>query len=491
MEKLICTERLRTPTEQIETVLSNTQSDRARLLYSAPFRRLQQKAQVFSLETNSAVRSRLTHSIEVSHIGRYIVESIIGLIGSNEELKNGEYWRDNYLAISNIVETACLMHDIGNPPFGHFGEAAISQWFTSERCEKIIKNAFPSDKDLIDLKKKIDISDFEYFDGNPQGLRIISKLQGDDGKYGYNMICTQLASFLKYVYAPDDIKKFRSEIPLDSQPAFSKKIGFFSTEREMINSVWNAHEMVCNSRHPLAYLMEAADDISYCISDIEDGIEKGLISEEFFLQYMHKKLLGLRDEDNLIACELLSELVGKGDAIPSFLPLKTKLSRCLVKFVSSEFITNYDSIMECKYEREILNKETDGYKVLELLRNFTSKHIFSAREVESIELAGYSAIFGLLEIFSKLLVLDASKFKLLCDGMNKEIKSNNLQMESRLYNLLPGRYVKLYKNSLLDVNACSYKEWNRRAHLIVDYISGMTDNFAIETFQMLKGIKIV
>lgn len=125
MSKFNKTDRHRPSGASHTTFLAATQSDRARLIYSAAFRRLQQKAQVFSLESNSAVRSRLTHSIEVSHIGRYIIAQI------SEEFKSSTlseedkaYWHENSLALSNIVETACLMHDIGNPPFGHFGEAA-------------------------------------------------------------------------------------------------------------------------------------------------------------------------------------------------------------------------------------------------------------------------------------------------------------------------------------------------------------------------------
>ncbi|UVC31554.1 HD domain-containing protein [Pantoea sp. SOD02] len=130
MERILTTDRDRKSTASHNNLLSATQSDRARLIYSAAFRRLQQKAQVFSLESNSAVRSRLSHSIEVSHIGRYLVASICSKINANPKFESEvkKYWLDNNLAIANVVEISCLAHDIGNPPFGHFGEAAIVEW---------------------------------------------------------------------------------------------------------------------------------------------------------------------------------------------------------------------------------------------------------------------------------------------------------------------------------------------------------------------------
>lgn len=264
MENIVTIKRHRLSTAEHQLLLSATQSDRARLIYSAPFRRLQQKAQVFSLEGNSAVRSRLTHSIEVAHIGRYIIAEICNRFekDGNQQKK---FWKENSLALSNIVETACLMHDIGNPPFGHFGEAAISNWAKSETTKNILCESLS-----VEYPKKYDYSplkDFEYFDGNPQGFRIITKLQGDDGFYGFNLTYVQLASFLKYTHSPS------SKLNNPNAP-FSKKIGFFDTEKDIIVSAWNSLGIKHHNRHPLGFLMEASDDISYCISDIEDGIEK-------------------------------------------------------------------------------------------------------------------------------------------------------------------------------------------------------------------------
>ena len=195
MDKLITNNRHRRSSADHSSLLAATQSDRARLIYSAAFRRLQQKAQVFSLESNSAVRSRLTHSVEVSHIGRYIVGSIFEKIKESKFIDDDikEFWISNIMSISTVVETACLMHDIGNPPFGHFGEAAIASWSNSTKIK---------DSASLSLNKSISAESFDdllcdihNFDGNPQGLRVITRLQGDDGYYGLNLTYTQLAVF--------------------------------------------------------------------------------------------------------------------------------------------------------------------------------------------------------------------------------------------------------------------------------------------------------
>lgn len=534
MERLVTTHRHRKSSAEHNSILASTQSDRARLIYSAPFRRLQQKAQVFSLESNSAVRSRLTHSLEVSHIGRYVVSQILEDIDkSSIPEKNIIFWKQNSLAISNIVETACLMHDIGNPPFGHFGEAAISQWFSSEDSVNSIRNSLGSDETNEDkIREKARTYDFESFDGNPQGLRIVTKLQGDDGLHGLNLTSTQIAVFLKYTFEASEINP---SVP------FGKKAGYFSTENDLMNETWNNLNMAKNSRHPLGFLMEASDDISYCISDIEDGIEKGIISEQQFLTVVREHLekiisnklileqaflrkaikeltLGVKAEffskENVITDlvdklknidtelknqepkftiteKLHSNIVNykKGGSVGPFISFKTLLSNLLVEFVAKEFIDNYNQLISQGHKKEIIHKDTEEYKVLEILRDFTSQHLFASNEAESIELTGFAAISGLLEDFSLLLEIPRVSFDFILDNKFKEMKVNKLDIHRRLFNLLPEKHVDAYKKAS-SVEKNDWVEWNLRAHLIVDFISGMTDHFALETFQMLKGIKL-
>ncbi|MCC4782123.1 dNTP triphosphohydrolase [Vibrio lentus] len=526
MEKFNSTQRHRASSANHTTFLASTQSDRARLIYSASFRRLQQKAQVFSLESNSAVRSRLTHSVEVSHIGRYIVAKI------SEELKSStlpqeykDYWHENNLALSNIVETACLMHDIGNPPFGHFGEAAISQWAHSQEATDCLCQAIGVNKDNVDLAP---LEDFRNFDGNPQGFRIITKLQGEDGFYGLNLTYTQLAAFIKYTHSPQTKKR------ADNLP-FSKKVGFFDTELDVINTAWNTLGMKQHSRHPLGFLMEASDDISYCISDIEDGIEKGIILESEFKKDMLLGLLKIREErgNESILDDLEKSLApGPNTAIGPFLNFKTCLSNFLVSGVAEKFVANYEKFIHLDVQEEIISKGTIEYDLLEILKIYTGKHLFTSSEAECMELSGFSIISGILENYKSLLCLKKELFLSLVSNSYSEIKDNNLHIHRRLFNRLPQKHLNAYKCGVVGVSIPDLKrelleessiedeqeqieylnenfeayfdkkfkqhinsvdlsiEWNLRTHLIIDFISGMTDQFSMEFFQMLKGIDV-
>src|SRR5574343_61455 len=251
-------------------LLTESESDRGRVLFSPAFRRLQQKAQVFSMEPNAAVRSRLTHSLEVSQLGRYLADEICQrlLINTPDRLDQFQVG-----AFVNFVETACLMHDIGNPPFGHFGEAAIQQWFLKNGKECLadalgVQDAKIKTSEFAETAEKT-LADFHEFDGNPQGVRIVCRLQWNKDPYGLNLTKTTLESFLKYIRSPGESKS----------QLFCKKPGFFSTEKTLIREVWDQFGYEEPQRFPLAYIMEAADDIAYCISDLEDAFEKNVRSQ--------------------------------------------------------------------------------------------------------------------------------------------------------------------------------------------------------------------
>ncbi|RPF12753.1 dGTPase [Vibrio crassostreae] len=508
MKNIVNTERHRESTAEHGTLLAATQSDRARLMYSASFRRLQQKAQVFSLESNSAVRSRLTHSLEVSHIGRYIVasisEKIEGADNIDQEQKN--YWKDNGIALSNIVETSCLMHDIGNPPFGHFGEAAISKWANSKEAIATLTTSLGT----ISEEEHSALDDFKFFDGNPQGFRIITKLQGEDGFYGLNLTYAQLAAFLKYTYSPATVNEHKDK-------PFTKKVGYFDTEVDVIESAWAALGMAPNTRHPLGFLMEASDDISYCISDIEDGIEKGIISVDHFKANVIDGLgkVSLKHGNPQICTDLNSILTSDKQApVGQFLSFKTKLSNYLVNSVAQGFVDQYNNLINMDVHKEIISKGTLEYDLLKILKVYTGDYLFTSSEAECMELSGYSIISGIISDYQKLLELPLEEFKSLIVNDFDSIKENDLHIHRRLFNRLPEKHLNAYKaailkNSLpnvlkeLDGNTTlndslvehlaefdKVQEWNLRAHLIIDFVSGMTDQFSMEFFHMLKGINV-
>lgn len=485
-QELLSNSRFRPSEVSDRHIMLEAESDRGRLLFCPAFRRLQQKAQVFSMESNAAVRSRLTHSFEVSQIGRYIADQI-----SLQLTKKNLATQEECAALTTFVETACLMHDIGNPPFGHFGESAISEWFRING-EKAISEALASSKTKPTTEQtKEFLADFLEFDGNPQGLRIVTKLQRNSDEYGLNLTKTTLAAYLKYV-------RTSNEKSTPSSP-FTKKCGYFSTEKSIVDSIWKEFNYTKPQRFPFAYIMEAADDIAYCISDLEDSIEKGLLNKEQALKEIHKDWTSIntkKDKASVKINEILKN-AGKGhkpDGQPfTFTDFRTSLNRLLVEYAASQYIFNHKKILSGSMSSLILSDSPCG-KILETLKGYCRKKVYCHESVQKIELAGYRAIYGLLEQFSCLLTASEERFT---NSLNREKIDNEgcpIIIESKLLTLFPKNYIAAYRDQLAKTPTTdkNYKfiEWNLRTHLIVDFISGMTDDFASTTYQSLSGMKL-
>lgn len=421
----ISEKRLRNSTQGDRGLLIASESDKGRVINSGAFRRLQQKAQVFPLEANAAVRTRLTHSIEVSQIGRHLAQKIIENFGSNA----GEY--DKLAAFVNNIETACLLHDIGNPPFGHLGESAVKEWF-------------------VEFKKQTPIPDLISFDGNPQGFRLMSFLGGADN-FGFNLTCTLLLSTVKY---PWDINRK----PKD------KKIGvftadFFNYQLACENLGWEQ-----GKKFPFMRLMDTADEIAYSMSDLEDGLEKRIITEEDL-----KKIFG---ENNL-----------PSGVLKPFIAFKTKVINQAVSAAANKFTKSLDAILAGE-DFDLIDQDSEIGDLLGTVNQFARDRIYSDDSAEQVELAGRSVIKGLLNHFGELIKLSEEDFSDLVRNDGKSIKKKGLDFQIRLYRRLPKSYCEKYSSEERGT------EIQRRAHLIVDFISGMTDDFALETYQILEGIRI-
>ena len=252
--QLLSVERMRQSSMQRKSTIDHFYSDRSRILYSSSFRRLQQKAQVFSLEPNASVRTRLTHSLEVSDLGRTLANRIAYKLSENNLLDSNKI-----PDVVAIVENACLLHDIGNPPFGHFGEIAIRDWANTSALNSLPIGISKDDKLLNEL-----MSDFREFDGNPQGFRTITKLHTEYDEYSFNLTFATLLCTLKYSRAAGEEKG----------SGIMKKAGYFRSEEEVVERICSKTGIGLHHRYPFTYIMEAADDIAYCMSDIADGIEK-------------------------------------------------------------------------------------------------------------------------------------------------------------------------------------------------------------------------
>jgi len=420
---LISESRLRSSTAGNRGLLIASESDKGRVINSASFRRLQQKAQVFPLESNAAVRTRLTHSIEVSQVGRHLAQRVI------ENFGGSAVSYDRLAAFVNTVETACLLHDIGNPPFGHLGESAVKEWFSNFQ---------------------IKIPDLMGFDGNPQGFRLMSFLAGADN-YGFNLTSTLLLSTIKY---PWDVA---------GRPE-GKKIGIFSGDLDSYNQACETVGWTPGLKFPIVRLMDTADEIAYSMSDLEDGLEKMIISED-----------DLRSEFG-------AEHFQSGVIKPIVL-FKTKVINQAVAEAAKNFTSNLDEILDGS-EIKLINPSGEVGEILDRVNKFARERIYSDESAERVELAGRSVIKGLLSHFGELINLSEEDFSVILRNDARAIRQKGLEFQARLFRRLPKGYCEKY-------SVTSHgDESHRRAHLVVDFISGMTDDFALETYQVLEGIRI-
>ena len=247
------------------------ENDYGRLISSAPIRRLQDKTQVFPLDKNDYIRTRLTHSLEVSYIASSLGQSIEKFL--IEEKEDISQHKRGYL--SSLLRTCGLIHDLGNPPFGHFGEIAIQDYF---------KKFFDENPKIARKFSAQERADFENFDGNIQTFRILSKLYYFGDEFGYNLSYSALATIVKY---PSD--SINGNKGSNSPQIACKKAGYFASEESKYNQI-NEYLQLNHRRHPATYLLEAADDIAYSAADIEDGVKQGIISiediEELFDKYL-------------------------------------------------------------------------------------------------------------------------------------------------------------------------------------------------------------
>ncbi|WP_166254565.1 dGTPase [Marinobacter salicampi] len=456
------------------------ESDRGRIINSAAVRRLQQKTQVFPLERNAAVRSRLTHSLEVQQTGRFIVRTIFRSLGSRvDELGLGGLER----ATETLVEMACLMHDIGNPPFGHFGEAALSKWF-NDHLHELAPFRDADTEETGSLKAQL-AHELKSFEGNAQGIRLISNL------LKLNLTYVQAAAVFKYTRPATEPRPEAGE-PLSY---LRKKPGYYYSESAFVQDMQTALGMTPGHRHPLAYVMEAADDISYCLADLEDGVDKGLMTYNELASQLISTFDGLhpgsashaelgnesfRDLVEFARKRAESESINKDHEF--FVWLRVKVIHPLVRHAAQAFVANLEAVCAGDLNRALLEDDSACHAVIETFKRVAVTHVFSVPEVETLELQGYRIITGLLDHFKPLLLLSRSDFDRLLAGQQK-----GLLVESRLYKRLPNKHVRAYL-AMRETSPTDAEVWERyaRCRLIQDMVSGMTDQFALDEFHTLS-----
>ena len=323
------------------------------------------------------------------------------------------------------------------------------------------------------------------FDGNPQGFRLATRLQWVKDEFGYNLTYTQLAATLKYPWTPEKIGSKKDGATI-------KKAGVFYSEANILSDLQTSLEMLPFARHPLAYIMEAADDISYCLSDIEDALEKEIVRDMDVIQALRKGLEKLTS--NPYAKEILESLPNEEVEDSSwYVKFRTTTTNVLVKRGCTLYMnaSNHSAIMKGEYF-SLLRKSKAAKALLEVIEEFSKRYLYSSSVVRERELVGYQVTQGILDRFGLLLDLPSKE----AEALLIEKKSPNLlgmTLAPTLQSFLPRKHIKVYKHAVAEIRARSdleqphsdMLEWMARSHLIVDFLSGMTDDFAIVTYRRL------
>lgn len=414
---------------------SDFQRDYDRLVFSAPFRRLQNKTQVFPLPGSVFVHNRLTHSLEVSCVGRSLGNNVTAIL--IDKYKD-ESWAHKLQGIGAIVAAACLAHDMGNPPFGHSGERAIATYFSEG-------NGMILEKEL----KKNEWTDLTHFEGNANAFRLLTHQFNGRREGGFVMTYSTLASIVKYPYS--------------STLASSKgKFGFFSSEEtdfirvaDELGMIRYKGEDVRYCRHPLVYLVEAADDICYQVMDIEDAHKLRILTtektKELFLGFFEKERLEhIKDTLNIVT-----------DVNEQIAYLRSCVVGVLVDECSRIFCEDEDKLLRGEVKGPLISliDETPRKAYKECTR-VAYESIYKSSDVLDIELAGNRIISVLLD-------------KLIDAVMYPQKAYSQL-----LLNKVPGQY-EMRAESLYN-----------RTQAVIDYISGMTDVYALDLYRKINGMSL-
>ena len=374
-EQLLSTKRSRGSSNK-NKYLKNTdlrsefEKDYHRIIGSASFRRLQDKTQVFPLDKSDFIRTRLTHSLEVSSFAKSLGQNI----GENILLykKDPGFTPRMKEDICSILQCAGLIHDIGNPPFGHFGELAIREWF--ERNLPVLKfHGEPIDQILTERMRE----DLYHFEGNAQALRLVSKLHFLVDEHGMNLTYALLNTIVKYPVASDEIDPKSGNIK-------DKKLGYYLADENIFREIQEATG-TNGRRHPLTFILEAADDIAYKTADIEDAFIKGFISYQKLLEELTELqvMYGKSDANAFNPARLLDELYlrGKDKHVedPEEYAIKNWIVRVqgfLINCATYGFTSNYNEIMAGRYEHDLFY-HTFAEKLMDMLGDLAFREVFT------------------------------------------------------------------------------------------------------------------
>jgi dGTPase len=419
----------------VSAIRSEFQRDYDRIIFSSPFRRLQNKTQVFPLPGSIFVHNRLTHSLEVASIGR----SLGNLVARELKQHQPEPLWPLLDEIGTIVSVASLAHDLGNPPFGHSGEDAISGYFKEGKG-----------KELQNLVTETQWDDLTHFEGNANALRLLTHQFNGRRKGGFVLTYASLSALVKYPFSSADMKK--------------NKYGYFQTEKEIFDTIAQQTGLKVldpqkgiYARNPLVYLVEAADDIAYLVMDIEDAHKLGILSESETKEILNSFFDG-SDKKAFIKKqnEVFLEVTDVNEQIAF---LRASAINRLANETAKVFIQNISSIMEGDFEGALIKHLPNSLKEsMEQSSRLSTQKIYRNRAVVEVEITGHNVLSTLVEEFTSAIL------------------QPQLSYSKKLIALMPSQYQYNGDDPYLKIRS------------VLDFISGMTDLYALDLYKLIKGI---
>lgn len=424
--------------------------DYDRIIFSSAFRRLQNKTQVFPLPGVVFVHNRLTHSLEVASVGRSLGKSVGDMIAEkykNEDKSFAEFYKYD---LANVIASACLAHDIGNPPFGHSGEDAIRNYF-----RKIDGKAKEQFEKLTENQQK----DFEYFEGNSNAFRLLTHRHNESSS-AFNLTITTLAAIIKY--------------PSTSQKGFNKKSGLIATKKSgFFDSEKLTYKLIAQKlgisqtsddvyvRHPFVFLTEAADDVCYRIMDLEDAHRLRIVSLEkilaLFLPFFENEK-GYFNIDSIK--NRLNNILDDNQKVQY---LRARWIGLMTHTLAQAFMDNEEKLLSGSLQQSLLDLlPGDTSKLVKAIDDFSIKEVYNYKSVVEIEIAGFNVIGELLSQF-----------------VNAVISPEELK-NKKLLQLIPNQFYISAEQHHIYQNLQS----------VTDFVSGMTDLYAVDLYKKITGIEM-
>ena len=444
------------PWDHLDGDRTEFEQDLSRVVFSTPVRRLQDKTHVFPLEQHDAVRTRLTHSLEVSSVARDLSQAAVRRLGERIPQQYAP-------AISTIAAGCALLHDVGNPPFGHAGERAIQDWFARKLTnDPRFQGTLVQNGALLPAAQ-----DFLQFDGNAQMVRLVGRMQILSDDNGLNLTFATLSAACKYIVSACDTDPARHD---------RSKPGFFETERELIEEV-QAETGTGVARNPITYLVEAADDIVNVCIDLEDGIRKRVFRWPEMIEELERHGAGSEAKALKSSAESFvrkSNLGGLNEEVIYAQAFRIRLMAKLIPAVLNEFQASYDAIMGGDYGHELV-RQSDDAGLYNACKEVVKRRIFSSSEVLRLEIMGRKVIHDLLDLY--------------WEGVSPEAREDK-GFSTKLYSIISDNYRHAFEQDLTrrfpKLPAVAQQHY-LRMRLACDQVAGMTDAHAVRQHRALTN----